>query len=431
MKSPRVWLMLALGFSSGLPLYLTGSTLSAWMTNEGVSLKTIGIFSLVGVSYTFKFVWSPLLDRYFPPFLGRRRGWLVIAQVLLAGAILAMGQVNPRTDAVAMAALAALVAFLSASQDIVVDAYRTDLLSPQERAFGVSVFTLGYRVGMVVALAVALILSDYIGWKYTYAAMGAFMVVGLVATLLSPEPVADSPPLTLLDAVAKPFADFYKRGWPTLLALVFIVVFRVGDAVAYRMTTPFILKLGFTNTEYGLITKLPGMFGSISGALVGGLLVTKLGVRRSLYLFGSAQALTNLLYVALASHGKDDWFLGFTVASDNFTGGMGGAAITVFMTALCNRNFSATQYALISSLSAVPMQVLGAASGYLAEGLGWSNFYIFTTIAMAPALILLAFIPGSVGQDMQPEAAAEHLTRPTVAPEAIAELSASAKKGAG
>jgi PAT family beta-lactamase induction signal transducer AmpG len=423
--------MLALGFASGLPLYLTSSTLAAWMTNEGVSLKTIGIFSLVGTSYTFKFVWSPLMDRYFPPFLGRRRGWLVVTQVLLALALVAMGQVNPRTDAVLMAGLAALVAFLSASQDIVADAYRTDLLSVEERAFGVSVFTLGYRVGMVIALAVALILSDIIGWKYTYAVMGLFLIVGVVAAVLGPEPKAEHPPTTLIDAVVKPFQEVWRRGWPAILALVFIMAFRVGDAIAFRMTTPFILKMGFSNTEYGLITKLPGMFGSISGALVGGLLVTKIGLRRSLFLFGSAQALTNLLYVALAMHGKDDFFLAFTVASDNFTGGMGGAAITVFMTALCNKNFSATQYALISSLAAVPMQVVGAASGYLAEALGWTNFYVFTTLAMAPALVLLAFIPRHVDQEPHPEAVTEHITRPTLAPEAAAELAAAAKKGAG
>lgn len=423
--------MLALGFASGLPLYLTSSTLAAWMTNEGVSLKTIGVFSLVGASYTFKFVWSPLMDRYFPPFLGRRRGWLVVTQVLLMVALVGMGQVNPKDNPFLMAALAALVAFLSASQDIVADAYRTDLLSEDERAFGVSVFTLGYRVGMLIALAVGLILSDLIGWKYTYAAMGGFLVIGLVAAVLGPEPTAESPPRTLVDAVVKPFQEFLSRGWPAILALVFIVAFRVGDAIAFRMYTPFVLRMGFTNTEYGLITKLPGMIGSISGAVVGGLLVTKIGLRRSLFLFGTAQALTNLLYLALSIHGKDDAFLAFTVASDNFTGGMGGAAISIFMTALCNKNFSATQFALLSSLSAVPMQLLGAVSGYLAEGLGWTNFYVFTTVAMAPALVLLAFIPRHVGQTPHPEAATENLTRPTIAPEAAAaELAAAAKKNA-
>ncbi len=449
LKSPRVWLMLGLGISSGLPLYLTGSTLAAWMTNEGVSLKTIGIFSLVGTSYTFKFAWAPLMDRYFPPFLGRRRGWLLVTQLLLAAGLFAMGQVNPRTDAVFMAGLAALVAFLSASQDIVADAFRTDLLSEEERAFGVSTFTLGYRMGMVLAMALALTLSDLIGWKYAYATMAALMSIGIVTTLLASEPVVTQRPQSLATAVVHPFLDFFKRHqsaarapsnpvvdflkryWLALVILLFIVLFRVGDAIAFRMTTPFVLKMGFTNTQLGIIQKGVGMGGAIAGALVGGMLVVKLGLRRSLFLFGAAQALTNLLYIALQSRGPDPLFLAFTVGADNFAGGMGGAAITVFLTALCNKQFSATQYALLSSLGAVPMQLLGAFSGFLAESLSWPTFFTFTTFAMAPALAVLLLIPRTVGSTPQPEAAAGQLTRPTVAPEAAAELAAASKKSAG
>jgi MFS transporter, PAT family, beta-lactamase induction signal transducer AmpG len=443
--------MLAMGFSSGLPLYLTSSTLAAWMTNEGVSLKTIGIFSLVGTSYTFKFAWAPLMDRYFPPFLGRRRGWLLVTQVLLAGALVAMGQVNPRTDAVVMAALAALVAFLSASQDIVADAYRTDLLSVEERALGVPTFTLGYRIGMLFAMAGALTLSDIVGWKYSYAAMGALMSVGIITTLLAPEPAKTQPPKTLVTAVVHPFLDFFaryqrklsdavspksaagflKRFWVPLTVLLFIVLFRVGDAIAFRMTTSFVLKLGFTNTQLGTIQKFVGMTGAITGALVGGMLLVKLGLRWGLLLFGTAQALTNLLYIALQARGADPLFLGFTVFSDNFTGGMGGAAITVFMTALCNKKFSATQYALLSSLGAVPMQLLGAFSGFLAESLSWPTFYIFTTIAMAPALLVLMLIPNDAGLVPEPEATKEELTHPSSSPEAAAELATVAKKSTG
>jgi len=441
--------MLALGFSSGLPLYLTSSTLAAWMTNEGVSLKTIGVFSLVGTSYTFKFLWSPLMDRYFPPFLGRRRGWMLVTQVLLAAALVAMGQVNPRTDAMAMAALAALVAFLSASQDIVADAYRTDLLTADERALGVPTFTLGYRIGMLFAMAGALTLSDIVGWKYSYVAMGALMSVGVIATLLAPEPAKTQAPQTLVTAVVHPFLDFFrryqraqavagnpvigflKRYWVPLTLLLFLILFRVGDAIAFRMTTPFILKLGFTNTQLGTIQKGVGMAGAISGAMVGGMLLIKLGLRRGLLLFGAAQALTNLLYIALQSRGADPYFLAFTVGTDNFTGGMGGAAITVFMTALCNKKFSATQYALLSSLGAVPMQLLGAASGFLAESLSWPTFFTFTTLAMAPALVVLLLIPSEAGLTPQPEAATEELTYPTQSPEAAAELAAAAKKGTG
>ncbi|WP_414654046.1 AmpG family muropeptide MFS transporter [Hyalangium sp.] len=449
LRSPRVWLMLALGFSSGLPLYLTGSTLAAWMTNEGVSLKTIGIFSLVGTSYTFKFAWAPLMDRYFPPFLGRRRGWLVVTQVLLAGGLVAMGQVNPRTDAVVMAALAALVAFLSASQDIVADAYRTDLLTEAERPLGVTTFTLGYRLGMIFAMAIALTLSDIVGWKYSYVVMGSLMSVGIIATLLAREPEVTQRPRSLVTAVVYPFLDFfgrYQRALPAtvnpvlgffkryqvpILILLFIVLFRVGDAIAFRMTTPFVLKLGFTNTQLGVIQKGVGMGAAITGAVVGGLLVVKLGLRWSLLLFGSAQALTNLFYIGLHARGVDPYFLALTVGADNFAGGMGSAAITVFLTALCNKKFSATQYALLSSLGAVPMQLLGVFSGFLAESLSWPTFFAFTTFAMAPALLVLLLIPREAGLAPQPEAETEQLTRPSLAPEATAELAASAKKGTG
>ncbi|MDC0713115.1 AmpG family muropeptide MFS transporter [Stigmatella sp. ncwal1] len=455
LRNPRVLLMFALGFSSGLPLYLTGSTLSAWMKNEGVSLKTIGVFSLVGFSYTFKFAWAPLMDRYYPPFLGRRRGWLLVTQVLLALALVVMGQVNPSSQTLLMASLAALVAFLSASQDIVADAYRTDLLSEEDRSLGVTTFTLGYRVGMIFAMAVALTLSDLIGWTSTYAVMGALMSVGVVTTLLAPEPPATHRPLTLIASVVDPLVDFFQRHrvsspstarqavhsllskvasaiWHYRLALgtlLFIVLFRVGDAVAFRMTTPFTLELGFSNTELGVIQKFMGMAGAIAGAILGGILVVKLGIKRSLLIFGSAQALTNLLYIALAARGKDPLFLALTVGADNFTGGMGSAAMTVFITALCNRSFSATQYALLSSLSAVPMHLMGAASGFLAESLGWAGFFTFTTIAMAPALLVLLFLPRELGRTPHPEAALEQLTHPTPAPEVPAELASTAKKG--
>jgi PAT family beta-lactamase induction signal transducer AmpG len=444
-----VWLMLALGFSSGLPLYLTGSTLAAWMTNEGVSLKTIGVFSLVGTSYTFKFAWAPLMDRYFPPFLGRRRGWLLVTQLLLAGGLFAMGQVNPRTDAVLMAALAALVAFLSASQDIVSDAYRTDLLTVEERALGVPTFTLGYRLGMLFAMAVALTLSDIVGWKYSYATMGALMSVGVIATLLAREPATTQRPPTLVTAVVHPFLDFFrryqrtlpkavnpvlgffKRYWVPITILLFIILFRVGDAIAFRMTTPFVLKMGFTNTQLGTIQKGVGMICAISGALVGGMLLLKLGLRWGLLLFGSAQALTNLLYIVLQSRGVDPYFLALTVGADNFTGGMGGAAITVFMTALCNKQFSATQYALLSSLGAVPMHLLGAFSGFLAESVSWPTFFILTTLAMAPAMAVLMLIPREAGLAPQPETETEQPPRPTATLEEVAEMPATAKKGIG
>ncbi|WP_224244394.1 AmpG family muropeptide MFS transporter [Hyalangium gracile] len=451
MRNPRARLMLALGFSSGLPLYLVGSTLRAWMTNEGISLAKIGLFGLVGTAYACKFAWSPLMDRYFPPFLGRRRGWMLVTQVLLALGLFAMGQVNPRTDAVLMAAFAALVAFFSASQDIAADAYRTELLeeTDADRAFGITTFTLGYRIGMVFAMAVALILSDVIGWKGSYTVMAALMSVGIIATLRAPEPKVERPPHTWASAVVHPFLDFFRRYsrerpaalnpvlgflqryWLALVILLFLMLFRVGDGFMSQMNTTFILKQGFTNSEVGVIQKGVGMTGAILGALTGGLLVATLGVRRGLFLFGTAQALTNLLYVGLGMVGKNSLFLALTVGLDNFSGGMGGATITVFSTALCSKKFSITQYALLSSLAAVPMQVLGASSGILVESVGWNSFFLLTALAMGPALLVLMLIPRDVGTSAQPEAAAEQLTRPTLAPEAAAELASAAKKSAG
>lgn len=451
MKNPRARLMLALGFSSGLPLYLVGSTLKAWMTQEGISLAQIGYFSLVGTAYTCKFAWSPLMDRYFPPFLGRRRGWMVVSQVLLAIGLFTMGQVNPRTDAVLMAILAALVAFFSASQDIAVDAYRTELLEENEedRAFGVTTFTLGYRIGMIFAMAVALVVADFIGWKASYALMAALMSVGFITTVLAPEPKVERPPLTWASTVVHPFADFFRRYqnarptalnpitgltqryWLPLVILLFLMLFRVGDGFLVQMNTTFVLKQGFTLSELGITQKGVGMAGAILGALVGGLVSARIGVRRALFLFGSTQALTNLLYIALGAVGKSTWFLALTVGLDNFGGGMGGATITVFSTALCSKKFSITQYALLSSLAAVPMQLLGAYSGVLVETVGWSNFFLMTTLAMGPALLVLMVIPRQVGVVAQLETATEPPIPPTVAPEATAELAATAKKGVG
>jgi MFS transporter, PAT family, beta-lactamase induction signal transducer AmpG len=395
--SPRVWLMFALGFSSGLPLYLTRTTLAAWATTAGLSLKTIGYFSLVGTAYTIKFLWAPLMDRYVPPFLGRRRGWMLITQLLLALGLLVMAQLNPAATPGLMAAVAVAVAFFAASQDISVDAFRTDSLTEEERSFGIATFNVGYRVGMVVAMSLALIIAAKSSWRTSYTVMAAFMLVGVVATFLAREPLALRPPRNLVQAVVLPFRDFVSRGWPALVAIGFILIFRVGDAVAAAMNTPYVLRLGFTLIQVGTIQKGVGMACAIAGAVLGGVLVSRIGVRRSLLLFGSAQAATNLLYIALGARGIDPIFLGFAVGADNFAGGLGSAAITVFITALCNKNFSATQYALLSSISAVPLQLLGGVSGVLVEWMGWPAFFTATALAMVPAMLLLLLLPPHLG----------------------------------
>ncbi|WNG31062.1 MFS transporter [Cystobacter fuscus] len=395
LSSPRAWLLVALGFASGLPLLLVGGTLSAWMTNEGINLKTIGVFTLVATPYTFKFLWAPFMDRYALPFLGRRRGWMLLTQLGLMGAIAAMGLVNPKDSPVAMASLALLVAFLSSSQDVVSDAWRTDTLSEAERGFGVATFVMGYRFGMIASGAVALSLSQFIGWPRTYWIMAALMLVGVIATLVAAEPQGQRAPRTLAEAAIVPFVDYFRRDG-ALLALLFLLLYKLGDAIAGGMTTPFFLKMGFSNLEVGTISKGVGMVATIVGALVGGVLLARMGLRRSLFVFGALQAVTNLTFLALALVGKNHAVLALAICSDNICGGMATTAFGAFTMSLCNKRFSATQFALLSALANFGGRMLSATSGYLAEGIGWAGFFGLTVVLALPALVLLAFLPEGI-----------------------------------
>jgi len=406
LKSPRIWLLVAVGFASGLPLWLTGVTLSAWMKDEGVNLKTIGVFALVSMPYTFKVLWAPLMDRYTLPFLGRRRGWMLVTQVLLMGAIAAMGLVNPKDAPVTMAAMAVLVTFLSASQDIVADAWRTDILTTEERGLGNSTYVTGYRLGMLTAGALALTLSDVVGWSRTYFVMGLLMAVGVVATLLAPEPQGTRPPRNLADAVVKPFAEYFTRKG-AVPVLMFLVLYKLGDAIAAGMVTPFYKELGFSNTEIGALSKGLGMVSTIAGGLLAGVVMVKLGTRRSLFIFGAAQALTNLMFLGLSLVGKNDLMLAATITIDNLCGGLAVTAFAAYLMSLCHKSFSATQYALLSALGTVANRLISATSGYLAEALGWPAFFAGTVLLAVPALVLLAFLPENAAtpSDEPPEPA--------------------------
>lgn len=415
LRSPRAWLLVALGFASGLPLLLVGGTLSAWMTNEGINLKTIGIFTLVSSPYTFKFVWAPVMDRFALPFLGRRRGWMLVTQLGLMGAIAAMGTVDPKATPWTMAALAVLVAFFSASQDVVSDAWRTDTLSEAERGFGVATFVMGYRFGMIAAGAVALSLSQFIGWSRTYWTMAALMLVGVVATLVAQEPQGQRPPRTMTEAAVVPFVDYFKRNG-AVLALLFLVLYKLGDAIAGGMTTPFFLKLGFSNLEVGAISKGVGMLATIGGALFGGALLAKLGLRRSLFVFGALQALTNLTFLALALVGKNHLMLALAISTDNVCGGMATTAFGAFTMSLCNKRFSATQFALLSALANLGGRMLTATSGYLAEWMGWAGFFGLTVVLALPALVLLSFLPEGIAAPKVEEEPASEAAPATPAP---------------
>ena len=394
--------ILLLAFSSGLPLALTGFTLQAWMTVEGVDLSTIGIFTLVGIPYTWKFLWSPTMDRFVPPFLGRRRGWLLVTQVALAVLIAVLGSLSPREDLGVIAMLAVAVAFTSASQDIVFDAYRTDVAAPGQRGIAGGLTVTGYRTAMLVSGTLALLFAagsgwiPALGWHDTYYLMAALMGVGLVATLFGREPVTPAPPpRSLREAFTEPLREFLSRpgaGW----LLVLLVLYKLGDAFALSLTTPFLLRgPGFSLDEIAYVYKGMGLAATIAGALFGGGVMVRLGLYRSLLFFGILQAVSNLSFMALALAGKSFWLMVLAVGFENFAGGMGTAAFVALLMALCDHRFTATQYALLSALASFGRVYVGPVAGFATSpqylGLSWPVFYFLSFLMGLPGLGLLAW----------------------------------------
>ncbi len=381
-----------LGFASGLPLALTGGTLQAWATLDGVSLQNIGFLTLIGTAYTLKFLWAPLVDRYSFPFLGRRRSWILLTQLALAGTIAAMGFFSPGTSLLPLALLAVLVAFLSATQDIAFDAYSTDVLRSEERAAGAAVKVLGYRLAMIVSGGLALVLADqWLGWENTYFLMGGFMAVCAFATLLAPEPeVVAAAPRSLALAVVQPLAEFFRRPG-ALTILLLIVLYKLGDAFAGALSTTFLLRgAGFTGTEVGAVNKVFGLAATIFGALAGGSIMARMGLYRALMLFGLLQAVSNFGYWVLAVTPPHLYSMATIIALENLCGGMGTAAFVALLMALCKQEFSATQFALLSALSAVGRTYLaGPLTPPLVESLGWPGFFVVTVFIALPGLVLL------------------------------------------
>lgn len=387
--SGRMLIALLMGIASGLPLLLTGSVLQAWMKQSGVDLGTIGLFALVGVPYTLKFLWAPLLDRYTPLRLGRRRGWLLLFQLALAGSILALSLLDPARQPWLLALTALLVSFFSASQDIVIDAYRRESLSDDEQGLGASLYVNGYRVGMLAASGGGLILAEFIPFRWVYALMAAAMTLGILTTLLAREPeMAEGTPQTLRDAVIRPFVEYFARQ-DAVLILLFILLYKIGDTMASHMTTPFYLDLGFSTGEIGAVVKLFGFWATVIGSLLGGLLMLRLGIYRALLGFGVLQALSTAGFALLAGIGDDLRALAAVVAFENLTAGMGTTAYIAFMASLTNKKFTATQYALLSSLMGVPRTILAAPTGFIALGLGWTWFFLLCTLLALPGLLLL------------------------------------------
>ncbi len=373
-----------------MPLALTAGTLQAWLTVAGLDLRTIGIVTLVGLPYTLKFLWSPLMDRFVPPWLGRRRGWMVATQLGLIAGIAAMAVTGPADAIWALSVLAIAVAFLSASQDIAFDAYRADVLLARERGIGAGISVTGYRIAMLISGAVALILSDHIGWQSTYLLMASLMLIGVATTLLSPEPSsAITPPRTLSEAVWGPIREFFSRS-PAVGLLLLIVFYKVGDAFAGTLTTAFLIRgVGFSPTEVGVINKGMGLLATLFGALTGGALMARMGLFRALLLFGLLQAVSNLSFMVLAWTGKSYLVMVSAVAFENLSGGMGTAAFVALLMSLCDHRYTATQFALLSALGALGRVFVGPPSGYLVETVGWVVFFFITFLAALPGLGLL------------------------------------------
>jgi PAT family beta-lactamase induction signal transducer AmpG len=388
--SRRMLVALLMGFSCGLPLLLTLGVLQAWMKEEGVDLTWVGMITLVQSPYSWKFLWSPILDRFTPLRLGRRRGWLLIAQLALMASIAVLGGSDPVAHPGWMVASAVLVAFFSATQDIVVDAYRREDLPDEELGLGSTLYVYGYRIGMWAASGGGLILADYLPFSHVYLIMALGLIPGVATTLLTPEPQVDSrPPPSLREAIWKPLADFFRRdgaGW----ILAFILLYKIGDTMAAAITTPFYLDLGFSKSEIGTVVKLFGSWATIAGAFGGGVLMLRLGIQRSLWVFGVLQAVSTAGFAVLARIGGSLPALSGVIALESFTGGMGTSAFVAFMASLTNKQFTATQYALLSSIMGLPRVLASAPTGLAAKHLGWEWFFIACTLAAIPGLLVLA-----------------------------------------
>ncbi|HRC44284.1 MAG TPA: MFS transporter [Nitrospira sp.] len=405
--TPRLGIMLPLGFASGLPLALTGGTLQAWLTEAGLDLTTIGLFAYVGLPYTLKFLWAPVMDRIVPPWLGHRRGWMIVTQTGLALALTFMAFIGPGSGAQIFAALALGVAFLSASQDIVFDAYRTDLLKPDERGLGAATWVMGYRIAMIASGSLALIVAARLGWSSAYLCMAGLMALGIVTILMIPEPeAAKTAPQSMAEAVWGPLSEFLSR--PMALALLgLIVLYKLGDAFAGALTTSFLLRgMAFSSEDIGLVRAF-GIGATILGAFIGGGLMPQLGLFRSLMVFGVLQALSNLSFLWLAWAGKSYAVMAFAVGFENLTGGMGTAAFVALVMSLCNHRYTATQFALLSSVEALGRVFLGWPAAKLVGIAGWGPFFFVTFLAALPGLWLLLVLRKPVTQHAELNAGRE------------------------
>jgi PAT family beta-lactamase induction signal transducer AmpG len=380
------------GFTSGLPLYILIQLVPAWLRTEGVGLAEIGFFTLIGLPYTWKFLWSPVMDRYTLPFLGRRRGWMLLTQLALMISIAAIGFLQPQFSIWAIAYLAAVIAFFSASQDIVLDAYRRELLADNELGLGNAIHVQAYRLSGLVPGSLALILADHMPWNAVFIIVAAFMLIGIVLVLSIKEPVRDpQAPRTIKEAVIEPFREFLSRQGvgSALFVLAFLFFYKLGDNMATALQTPFFIDVGFTLTEIGVVAKFASLTAVIVGGLVGGLVMVVLSINRALWIFGIVQIVSILGFAALAIIGPNLWMLGFAVAFEYLGVGLGTAALTAFIARSTNKAFAATQFALFTALAATPRTLAGATTGMIVEYVGWANFFLLCVALAVPGMLLL------------------------------------------
>jgi MFS transporter, PAT family, beta-lactamase induction signal transducer AmpG len=401
------------GFTAGMPLWFLYQLVPAWLRTQGVDLKTIGLFALIGLPYTWKFLWSPFLDQYVPPFLGRRRGWMLITQVALFLSIAGIGQLDPAANPLIVAYVAAAIAFFSASQDIVLDAYRRELLPDEELGLGNSLYIQGYRVSSIIPGGLGLILADRVSWPTVHFVVACFMSVGIVKTLLIDEAATRiRPPRSIGDAVVEPFKEFFTRKGgigSAFRILAFIFLYKIGDSMATALVTPFYLDVGFSMTQIGSLVKVINLAAMIVGTFVGGAIIFKIGINRSLWIFGVVQMVSILGFAVLSEVGNDVRVLAVVIAFEYLGVGMGSSVLVAFMARATNTDFTATQFALFSSLIALPRTFANAVTGFLIEGvgpedglyyrifgelggLGYTNFFLLCTLCAIPGMVLLFWV---------------------------------------
>jgi PAT family beta-lactamase induction signal transducer AmpG len=388
----RMLICAFLGFSSGLPLFILLSLLQAWLSKSGLDVKALGLFALVMFPYTWKFVWSPLMDRFHFGKLGRRRSWMMLTQASLFVAIGGMGMLNPHTQVAGIACIAALVAFLSASQDIVIDAYRREILPDSEQGLGAAINVNAYKVAGMVPGALSLFLADHMSWQAVFWITAGFMLPGLICTLLIKEPtVYGVPPKSLREAVLLPFQEFIARdGWRSALWILgFIFLYKLGDSMATALATRFYIDLGFSLTQIGVISKTTSLWASLVGGLVGGIWMVQIGINRALWIFGVVQAVTILGFAWLAQVGADPLVLAIVIGGEAFGVGLGTAAFVAYIARTTDPRYTATQYALFTSLAAVPRTFINSSVGYIVAETGWFHFFILCFVLALPGMLIL------------------------------------------